>query len=277
MKKLSLITTCMGRLDHLKRTLPQRIHPDIENIVVDWSCPNRAGDWIQSNYGNDVIVIKVRGQRHYNRSISRNTALQAATGEFVCNADADLMINPHFYDYILPLLDQNWFISAIPLRAFIPGLCMAGRFSVPISLKAFYTQWLTSDRTAGNERVIHWTDERDAIRNERLSLSGFLIFPRRVYERIGGYDEIYDRSDCGGEDVDYRIRLIVEGKLGETVIKKGIIESIEHDDQSRLLYLDLQETNLFRATYSTLQKIAAKWGEETLRDVSMLSLMKHEG
>jgi hypothetical protein len=40
MKKISVITTCKGRLNHLKQTIVNRIHPNIENIVVDYNCPN---------------------------------------------------------------------------------------------------------------------------------------------------------------------------------------------------------------------------------------------
>jgi hypothetical protein len=40
MKKISVITPCKGRLSYLKQTIINRVHPHIENIVVDYDCPN---------------------------------------------------------------------------------------------------------------------------------------------------------------------------------------------------------------------------------------------
>ncbi len=39
--KFSIITTCKGRLEHLKQTLPAMLaQKDSEVIVVDYSCPH---------------------------------------------------------------------------------------------------------------------------------------------------------------------------------------------------------------------------------------------
>ena len=49
--KFSIITTCMGRLDHLKQTLPRLLEqPDCEVIVVDWSCPQDTAGYVAKHF-----------------------------------------------------------------------------------------------------------------------------------------------------------------------------------------------------------------------------------
>ena len=48
--QFSIITTCKGRLDHLKQTLPAMLaQADAEVIVVDFSCPQDTAGYVERN------------------------------------------------------------------------------------------------------------------------------------------------------------------------------------------------------------------------------------
>ena len=61
MAEICIITTCMGRLAHLRQSLPSfTAQPDTSVVVVDYSCPERSGEWVESKgertAANDVWV-----------------------------------------------------------------------------------------------------------------------------------------------------------------------------------------------------------------------------
>jgi glycosyltransferase involved in cell wall biosynthesis len=269
-----MLTTCMGRLNHLQKTLPGRIHPDVENIVVDWSCPDNCGDWIEAHYKEKVEIIRVPGKQYYHRTMSRNIGLKSASGEYICNADADLIINENFFDYIIPLLDKEYFIAAIPFKVFMPTISRIGEFEnhmlIDPNLKAEKVKNLADDTDTlnqnqeTNETILYWTGVHNIIQKCKLSLTGFSIFPRAVYEKFGGYDEIFDTSDSGGEDLDLRLKLMLEGKLKEKIIRSDMIDVLGHSDQERVKFLNSQGSDFWNTRVNGLKKIINKWGKNAL-------------
>ncbi len=105
-KSITFATTCMGRLDHLRQTLPRWIDlPDCRVVVVDYSCPDRAGEWVRSNFDPaQVSVVDVTGRTRFDRSEAKNTGILAATTPWVCLIDADITPAPDFLDQIRPLM-----------------------------------------------------------------------------------------------------------------------------------------------------------------------------
>lgn len=112
MPLLSIISTCMGRLEHLQRTLPTWLaQPDAEVMVVDWSCPDGSGDWVAASLP-EAAVVRVPGRRHFNLSAARNAGAAAARGAWLCFVDADVQLTAGFGDVIRPLLDPDAFLTA---------------------------------------------------------------------------------------------------------------------------------------------------------------------
>jgi glycosyltransferase involved in cell wall biosynthesis len=89
---LAFVTTCKGRLHHLKETLPLMAaqQPD-ELIVVDYSCPQGAGDWVEANFPQ-AKVVRVTGEERFNPSRARNAGAAAATSEWLFFVDADIRV-----------------------------------------------------------------------------------------------------------------------------------------------------------------------------------------
>lgn len=107
---ISIVTTCKGRLEHLKECLPTWVaaKPD-EIIVVDYDCPENAFDYAVSM---GVKAIKaVPYNQYFNLSHARNIGLKEAVGDVVFFLDADTKITEGFIKYHKKLLDGVEFIN----------------------------------------------------------------------------------------------------------------------------------------------------------------------
>lgn len=113
--KISFCTTCMGRAHHLKQTLPRNladtvswVRPDaVEFVVVDYGSPDDLVEWIETDPGlapyrecGVLRLVRVPGPTHFHHSRAKNVAHRAATGDVVCNVDADNFVGPGFEAYL---------------------------------------------------------------------------------------------------------------------------------------------------------------------------------
>ena len=73
MADLSIVTTCMGRLAQLRQTLGPMLAQDggVPVVVVDYSCPDGAGDWVEANPPR-ARLVRVPGRARFNASAARN-------------------------------------------------------------------------------------------------------------------------------------------------------------------------------------------------------------
>ena len=71
MADLCFVTTCMGRLAALRQSLGPMVAQGGSCIVVEYSCPESAGDWVEANH-KAARVIRVPGQDRFNASAARN-------------------------------------------------------------------------------------------------------------------------------------------------------------------------------------------------------------
>ena len=101
---ISIITTCKGRLEHLKQTMPNwrnQIGDNYEIIVVDYGDPDKS-----AGYADGLNDPRVRAVRHeaegFNLSHARNLGALAASPKadtfLFIDADA-LMTNDSFVNY----------------------------------------------------------------------------------------------------------------------------------------------------------------------------------
>lgn len=105
--QVSFVTTCKGRLAHLRQTLPRlAAQPNAEAIVVDYDCPDGAGDWVAAHYPS-VHVIRVKGAPLFRISHARNLGARAARGRWLGFVDADLLLVEDFCRRITPQLEPG--------------------------------------------------------------------------------------------------------------------------------------------------------------------------
>jgi len=108
--KISFCTICMNRLYHLKETLPKNIedninYENIEFVVLNYNSKDDLDCWMKSEmaeYINSGVVKYYRTiePNTFQRSHAKNVVSKQATGDIICNVDADNFIGFGFAEYI---------------------------------------------------------------------------------------------------------------------------------------------------------------------------------
>ena len=107
MPRFSIVTTCKGRLAHLRQSLPRALaQPETEVIVVDYDCPDRTADVVAREFPATQIVA-VRDAPLFNIAHARNLGAAKAAGDWLIFLDADILIASDFIRRLSPLLEQG--------------------------------------------------------------------------------------------------------------------------------------------------------------------------
>ena len=122
----------MGRLDHLKQSLGK--NATLKNcslVVVDYSCPDRCGDWVEQHY-LQCTVVRVAGEKHFNLSRARNMGFASTSsedGEWVCFVDADVWLTEEFVKKVSDLMEKRCFlcVAKVPENKHLGGLLVVSR------------------------------------------------------------------------------------------------------------------------------------------------------
>lgn len=110
MTQFSLIVTCKGRLGHLKQTLPLFMRQaNTQVIVVDYSCPEKAGDFVETHFPS-AKVVRVTGQKLFNVSAARNAGGAIVETPYIIFVDADTVLAANFTALILEHLTESNFL-----------------------------------------------------------------------------------------------------------------------------------------------------------------------
>lgn len=196
-RSFSIITTCKGRLDHLKRSLSQMVGQGAsEVIVVDYSCPEGTADYVEEHFPS-VRVVRVERESGFSNWRARNRGAEVASSNVLVFCDADTILAEGAVDVIN---------ATLPPRRY-------GFFSRKATLRF----------------------NKSRIRIGDNQLRGFHIIPAQAFRALGGYDEVLEGYAAGG-DTDLEDRLVLRGirpfQLGE-----GIIDDvIEHEHETRFTY-----------------------------------------
>jgi hypothetical protein len=97
----------MGRLAHLKRTLPLLLDAGLRVVLVDYSCPDRCGDWakqaeVDALSAGSLAIARVLDQRVFHKAQAHNLGAAAAIAlgaEYLCFIDADTLVTHGFADW----------------------------------------------------------------------------------------------------------------------------------------------------------------------------------
>ncbi|KAB7739274.1 glycosyltransferase [Parvibaculum sedimenti] len=163
--QITYITTCKGRLHHLKQSLPVvASQPNLKVIVVDYDCPDRAGDWVTANFPS-VEVVKVSNAPFFQLSHARNVGARAATTRWLAFFDADVVLGDGFFSRISRTLSPGAFFLA---RSEMPNLWGSVIVEREVFLKA----------GGYDEAITHWGGEDIALYSD-LSFLGYAL---RTYD-----------------------------------------------------------------------------------------------
>lgn len=189
--KYSVIVPVYNRIDEvddLLRSLAGQRGGDFEVIIVEDGSTIPCGKTVEKY--RDALDVKYYYKENEGRSIARNYGLERATGDYMIFFDSDCVIPP---DYFIKL-DKA--LTAKSLDCF--GGPDAADESFSDTQKAINYS-MTSFLTTGG------------IRGGKVQLEKFVPrtfnmgFSRRVYERVGGFREMFS------EDIDMSTRIRMAG------------------------------------------------------------------
>jgi hypothetical protein len=105
---ISFVVPCRGRLDDLRVSLPPLLEQARSScIVVDYSCPQQCGTWIESTYP-EVTVVRVPGLEVFHGAEARNAGARAADADAIlCFLDADVIVSPGFSTELIEQMRSN--------------------------------------------------------------------------------------------------------------------------------------------------------------------------
>jgi hypothetical protein len=109
-RKVSLCTTVMDRLHHACQTLPKNIEWNlgdvpVEFVVLDYSSKDGLGAWVRREFQryieSGVLVFgQIFGRNEFCMAHAKNVAHRLASGDILCNVDADNFTGPGFAAYL---------------------------------------------------------------------------------------------------------------------------------------------------------------------------------
>jgi glycosyltransferase involved in cell wall biosynthesis len=192
----SIITSCKGRLDHLKRSLPAMLRQGAEVIVVDYSCPDGTADFVEREHP-EAKVLRVDGQKGFSNWNARNRGAAIASGDMLVFCDADTILADGGIAKIAETLPDKRF--------------------------GFFSRFATEKFNRAGSRLA------------RNQLRGFHVVPARLFKALGGYDDVPAGYAAGG-DTDLEDRMSRRGikgfQLGEGIVE----DVIEHPAQTRFTH-----------------------------------------
>lgn len=125
LENICFVTSSMGRLAHIKKSLPFIIsQPFSKTVVVDYSCPDKTGNWVKENYP-ECSVVKVPGEKYFCLTKARNAAIPEINKldcEWLCFVDADTIVSENFVEKIQKLLEESTFITGYNIYNKVKGL-----------------------------------------------------------------------------------------------------------------------------------------------------------
>ncbi len=101
---ITAVVTCMGRREHLETTLGFTLETFDKVIVVDWSCPQKSGEFAASEGAH---VVYKEGEKFFSGSRAKNFGARLVTTEYIAFVDADTLCMPGLKDEILSLMGPN--------------------------------------------------------------------------------------------------------------------------------------------------------------------------
>jgi len=115
--KISFCITCKNRSNHLKKTILRNIkdnqsYPFVEFVILDYNSEDDLEKWVFKNLreylkNNKVVYYQTKIPKYFHMSKAKNIAHRVASGDIVCNLDADNFTGKNFANYINYIANKN--------------------------------------------------------------------------------------------------------------------------------------------------------------------------
>lgn len=196
--KISFCITCMGRLQHLKKTLKKSIrhnldYPKLEFVLLDYNSNDGLQEWVFKNFKEELVsgtlvYYRTTEPQRFHMANAKNIAHQLASGDIVCNLDADNYTGRDFAFFINSTMQSSTDII---------GAYQKSKSTDPDYIK---------------------------------SCGGRIFLTKNNFIKLGGYDENF--IGWGHEDDEFKIRACALG-LKKSFIPHFFLSSIPHNNHLR--------------------------------------------
>jgi hypothetical protein len=115
--RISFCITCKGRLHHLRETLPGNLrdnadHPDLEFVLLDYNSGDGLEAWARETLApwiasGRVVYYREKSAAAYRSCHAKNVAHALATGDVVCNLDADNFTGAGYATALAALFEEE--------------------------------------------------------------------------------------------------------------------------------------------------------------------------
>jgi glycosyltransferase involved in cell wall biosynthesis len=160
--RVTLTTMCMNRLYHLKQTLPKNLadnldYPNLEYLLLNYGDQDGLDEWVRTEMKEHIdsgrlVYHRSPEQHRFHCAHAKNMATRLATGELICNVDADNITGHHFAFHVAERLQTyDFLVGCLYPNEELDSYCdqgMAGRSAVRRA--AFY------DAGGFDEAMIGW-------------------------------------------------------------------------------------------------------------------------
>lgn len=191
MAKYSVIVPVYNRIDEVEdllQSLAKQSFTDFETIIVEDGSTMPCEDTVKKF--QDQIDVKYYFKDNEGRSIARNHGIERASGDYFIFFDSDCVIPENYFE----ILDKR--LNATPLDCFGgPDAAHSSFTPVQKAISFAMTSFLTTGGIRGGK-----------IQLEKFVPRSFNMgYSRKVYERVGGYREMFS------EDIDMSTRIRMAG------------------------------------------------------------------
>ena len=207
-QKISFCITCKGRLHHLQQTLPLNLrnaasYLNAEFVVLDYDSKDGLEQWIKNHFQDEITngrirYAKIENKPHFHMTHAKNLAHRVATGEILCNLDADNVIASGFAEWINKQFSANSDIYTRPHR-----------------------------KTLLRRKIFH---------GDQRGLGGRIAIHRDHFFNLRGYDEA--RDGYGDDDGNLDARAHLSGLTRVNVPYEMLGSVILHSDEERVKNMD---------------------------------------
>jgi len=112
----AIITTCKGRLHHLKQSIPTFLDSSADEIVVvDYGCPEDSGRWCKSLGDSRITVVPVlRDTARFNHPRAMNIGAAHTKAKLLAFFDCDILLDGKFLDDAKELIKERTARFVVP-------------------------------------------------------------------------------------------------------------------------------------------------------------------
>lgn len=199
----------------------KQTYQNIEVIVVDDNPPDtkerKLTECVMRDYDTNPKVVYIKHERNRNGSAARNTGFAHSNGEYIELLDDDDYFVPEKTDLQVEFLENHREFDGV----------YGGRFE-------------------RGEAIVYDKEgdlSKELLSYEILPCTCTLMLRRRAYQKLGGFDENYERH----QDFEFLLRFFQKFKMG--VIKQPLFyhcERVGADNRLRLKYLEEQKINFLK-------------------------------